>query len=422
VTIHRRGFLGASCVSMAGGAFAPRLFARAAEDSARALANDHALVVVELTGGNDGLNTVIPFEDPLYYRNRRTLAVPRKEVIRLDDRVGLHPKMAALGELYREGRVAVVQGVGYPEPNRSHFRSMEIWQTASTAPLPPAAGWLGRYLDAGSPAGPSSGAPTAADPAGAFPRGLALNATLPQAMRAARADVAVVARLDELGGGVGSGSASDQLRRKLTAAPAPKPAAAGPVDFLRRQADTLYRTADHLKRASAATPPPAAGVNYADDGLANQFRRAGQLLAAGLGVRVLYCAQDGYDTHASQAASHGDLLATLSDALAAFQRDLTARGLADRVAVLVYSEFGRRVDENASRGTDHGAASCVFVVGPKVKAGLAGTYPSLSRLGDGDLIHTTDFRSVYAAALGRWLGGPSGDGLDSAHMPLDLFS
>ena len=155
--LRRREFLGMgaaglSYVSLAGGM--PGLFARVAEASARSDANDHALVVIELDGGNDGLNTVIPFEDALYYRNRRTLGIPKKEVIRLSDRVGLHPRMKALGELFREGRVAVVQGVGYPDPDRSHFRSMEIWHTASTEPTAPRAGWLGRYLDAAKPSPP----------------------------------------------------------------------------------------------------------------------------------------------------------------------------------------------------------------------------------------------------------------------------
>ena len=153
--LRRREFLGMgaaglSYVSLAGGM--PGLFARVAEASARSDANDHALVVIELDGGNDGLNTVIPFEDALYYRNRRTLGIPKKEVIRLSDRFGLHPRMKALGELFREGRVAVVQGVGYPDPDRSHFRSMEIWHTASTEPTAPETGWLGRYLDASSAA------------------------------------------------------------------------------------------------------------------------------------------------------------------------------------------------------------------------------------------------------------------------------
>ena len=222
-------------------------------------------------------------------------------------------------------------------------------------------------------------------------------------------------------------SPADLLKRKLsTTAPRPSHgnvrAGAAPVDFFRRQAETLYRTADKLKEASRAVKPAGDEARYPEGKLADQLRRAGQILATNLGVRVLYCAQDGYDTHASQAETHANLLGTLSDSLAAFERDLTKRGLADRVAVLVFSEFGRRVDENASKGTDHGAASCVFLVGPKVKAGLAGTYPRLDKLGDGDLIYSTDFRSIYATVLGRWLGCAPENVLGGVYPTLDLFA
>jgi uncharacterized protein (DUF1501 family) len=410
--LRRREFLGMgaaglSYVSLAGGL--PGLFARVAEASAEADANDHALVVIELDGGNDGLNTVIPFEDPLYYRNRRTLAIPKKEVIPLSDRVGLHPRMKDLGELFREGRVAVVQGVGYPEPNRSHFRSMEIWHTASTEPTAPTTGWLGRYLDAWQPS------PPPAIPSD-FPCGLALTEALPQALQAGRVTVPVVAQLDSLGE---ADKGQVALLRKLsTGGPA---AARGPAAFLRQQADTLYRTADRLKAAAEkAQPMPA--IEYPEGDLGGQLRRAAQILGAGLGVRVLYVSLDGFDTHANQAEGHGKILEELSRSLAAFQRDLAARKLTDRVLVMVFSEFGRRVDENASLGTDHGAASCMFLVGAGVKGGLAGQYPSLEMLGDGDLIHNTDFRSVYATLLDGWLGCTPETVLGKAFPTLDLIA
>jgi uncharacterized protein (DUF1501 family) len=413
--MFRREFLGMgaasfSYVSLAGGM--PGLFARVAEASAQADANDHALVVVELAGGNDGLNTVIPFEDPLYYRNRRTLALPRKDIISLDDRVGLHPRMKALGELYREGQVAVVQGVGYPDPNRSHFRSMEIWHTASTEPTAPGTGWLGRYLDVWQPS------PPVAMPSD-FPCGLALTDALPQALQAQRVAVPVVAQLDSLGEADGAQVAL--LRKLSTGGPGGSATAAGPAAFLRRQADTLYRTADRLKAAAEkARPMPA--IEYPEGNLGEQLRRAAQILDADLGVRVLFVSLDGFDTHAHQAEEHGNLLEMLSRSLAAFHRDLAARKLSDRVLVMVFSEFGRRVDENASLGTDHGAASCMFLVGEQVKGGLAGQYPSLETLGDGDLIHNTDFRSVYATLLDGWLGCKAEAVLGKAFSTLDLIA
>jgi uncharacterized protein (DUF1501 family) len=402
------GVAGLSYVSLAGATRGHGLFERAAEASERAERNDHALVVIELDGGNDGLNTLIPFEDALYYRNRRTLGIPRKEVIRLDDRVGFHPRMKALGELFRAGQVAVVQGVGYPQPDRSHFRSMEIWHTATTDPAP-ATGWLGRYLEA--PSGPEPGPGP-----DAFPRGLALTDSLPQALQAQRATVPVVAQLDSLGEADETQAA---LLRKLSTAPGAK----GPAAFLRRQADTLYRTADRLK-AAVEKAPPSSAIAYPEGDLGGQLHRAAQILGADLGVRVLFVSQDGFDTHAGQADQHGNLLEGLSQSLDAFRRDLAARKLSDRVLVLVFSEFGRRVDENASGGTDHGAASCLFLVGSssQVKGGLAGRHPSLETLGDGDLIYNTDFRSVYATILDRWLGCPAEQVLGKPYPILDLIA
>jgi uncharacterized protein (DUF1501 family) len=401
--ITRRHFLGSaglSFVSLAGGL--PSLFARAADASAKADANDHVLVVVELAGGNDGLNTVVPFENPLYYKNRPTLAIPKEQAIKLSDQVGLHPQMPGLGELFREGHLAIVQGVGYPEPNRSHFRSMEIWHTASTDARPPVAGWLGKLLD-------RTAKPDDADRL----RGLALTGALPQALQAEKTVVPVVAQLESLSSH--DAPVKGKVLRKLSTAPA---AGTGPVAFMRQQADAVYRTAERLKDATAKYK---SDVVYPDGELGPQLRRAAQIVAADLGVRVLFTSQGGYDTHAGQAPAHGPLLEQLSNSLAAFYRDLGGLKRADRVLVLVFSEFGRRVDENASQGTDHGAGSCVLLVGSKVKGGVHGPHPSLEKLGDGDLIFHTDFRSVYATVLERWLGCPAPALLGQNFAPLEIL-
>ncbi|HEV3340892.1 MAG TPA: DUF1501 domain-containing protein [Pirellulales bacterium] len=401
----RRAFLqttaGLSFVSLAG--VVHPLLARAAEASADADRNDHVLVVVELAGGNDGLNTVIPFENPLYYKNRPTLGIAKGDVVKLSDQLGLHPRMAALGELFRDGRVAVVQGVGYPEPDRSHFRSMEIWHTASTQKRPPTAGWLGRLLDT-----------TVGDNESQF-AGLSLTGSLPQALRADKVVVPVVEKLQSIAQGGDAASPQDALVRKLATAPR---AAAGPVDFMRRQAETVYRAAERLKDAASRYRSSTA---YPDTPLAGQLRQAAEIINADLGMRVLFASQDGYDTHAEQGDMHGELLGQLSEALSAFDRDLTELKKADRVVVLVFSEFGRRVDENASRGTDHGAASSLFVVGSPVKGGLLGKYPSLEELGDGDLIFNTDFRSVYTTLLDGWLGCPAPQVLRDEFAKLELL-
>ncbi|HWB14551.1 MAG TPA: DUF1501 domain-containing protein [Pirellulales bacterium] len=405
----RRAFLqttaGLSFVSLAGGV--SPLLARAAELSAGADRNEHVLVVVELAGGNDGLNTVVPFENSLYYKNRPTLGIAKDQVVRLSDQLGLHPRMAALGELFRDGRVAVVQGVGYPEPDRSHFRSMEIWHTASTQKQPPTAGWLGRLLDT---------APGANDTPFA---GLSLTSSLPQALRADKVAVPVVAQLQSIALGTEGASPREALVRKLaTSFRDPKGSGgAGPVDFMQRQAETVYRAAERLKDAASRY---RSSTDYPDTPLGGQLRQAAEIINADLGVRVLFASQDGYDTHAEQADTHAELLGQLSEALSAFDRDLTELKKADRVVLLVFSEFGRRVDENASRGTDHGAASSVFVVGSPVKGGLLGKYPSLEQLGDGDLIYNTDFRSVYAGLL-DWLGCPSREVLRGEFAKLELL-
>ncbi len=391
MSTNRREFLGLaglSFVSLTG--FAPRLFAAAAEESAATAVSDHVLVVVELSGGNDGLNTVIPFENDLYYKNRRTLGIPRANIHKLADGLGLHPAMETLAELYKEGRVAIVQGAGYPEPDRSHFRSMEIWQTASTEKLAPSAGWLGRFVD---------NLPQKPDDA-ALP-GLAFTGSLPQACQAEKAVFPVVGELDAFAGAEQPEQTAIALRRKLTTASGKSK---GSVQFLRSQSAVVYRTVDRLKGAAEKYKST---IEYPGSELGGQLKHAAQILAGDLGVRVMYVSQDGYDTHSGQAEAHTGLLGDLSTSLAAFDKDLKALGLADKVAVVVFSEFGRRVDENASAGTDHGAASCLFVAGAKIRGGLYGEYPRLDKLGEGDLLFNTDFRSVYATLLEKWLGCPA---------------
>jgi uncharacterized protein (DUF1501 family) len=408
--LTRRQFLGsgAGLSALALGGPLPGLFARAAQDAARSDRNDRVLVIVELAGGNDGLNTVIPFEDDLYHKARPTLHVAKEQVQKLSDQVGLHPSMDAAAQLFKDGRLAVVQGVGYPDPDRSHFRSMEIWQTASTARRAPTTGWLGRVLDA-----------TARDGDDETVAGLALTDSLPQAFLADKLSVPVVKKIETFGTGVADGPEADPPRAKLLRALSTGPTVQGePIPFLRRQAETAYRTAAKLRDAAAKYQ---SDVDY-PGGLGAQLRRAAQVIAADIGVRLVWVSQDGYDTHSKQAPAQQALLGELSGALAAFQKDLDKQKVADRVLLLTFSEFGRRVDENASQGTDHGAASCLFVCGSKVKGGLVGTYPSLAKLGEGDLIHTVDFRAVYATVLEKWLGCDAAKLLGEKFKSVDLLT
>jgi uncharacterized protein (DUF1501 family) len=407
--LTRRQFLGTSAglSALTLGGTVPGLFARAADDAAKADRNDRVLVVVELAGGNDGLNTVIPFEDDRYHKARPTLHIAKEQVQKVTDHVGLHPSMEAAAQLFREGKVAVVQGVGYPQPDRSHFRSMEIWHTASTAPRPPSTGWLGRVLDAGYKEGDDDAL-----------AGVALTDGLPQALVAEKLTVAAVRQIENFNTGVADTPDADPPRARLLRQMSTGPTVKGePIPFLRRQAETAYRTAAKLRDAAANYQ---SDVEYPGD-LGAQLRRASQVIAANLGVRLLWVSQGGYDTHSKQAPAHQALLGELSGALAAFQKDIEKHKAAERVLVLTFSEFGRRVDENASQGTDHGAASCLFLCGSKVRGGLAGTYPSLEKLGEGDLIHTVDFRSVHATILEKWLGCDAAKLLGGRFAPLDLL-
>ena len=346
---------------------------------------ERVLVVLQLSGGNDGLNTLVPHAQDAYYRLRPTLAQPRSTLHRLDDAHGLHPSMGALAELFAEGRMCAVQRVGYPDPDRSHFRSMEIWHTAD--PLAPAGdtGWLGRLADQIARESPSM---LAAIHVGGSERPLALrgreflapsvrNARSFELHPAAKRLAPERARLLEC-----SENPSRELR------------------FLRESAAAAQAAAARIEEL-AARPSPVA---WPDHALAARLRLVARLICGGIGTRVFHVEHAGFDTHVRQARGHAELLGQLSTALAAFQSDLAACGVEERVLTLVFSEFGRRVQENGSRGTDHGAAAPVFLVGGGVRGGLHGAELDLERLVDGDIPFATDFRSVYATLEREWMG------------------
>jgi uncharacterized protein (DUF1501 family) len=377
--ITRRGFLkgsaGLGTGALSLGIPLPGLWRRAAS-AAETRADLPILVVVELTGGNDGLNTVVPLADDVYHKSRPTLRIEPDKVLRLDDRVGLHPAMKELNSLWESGDLAMVQGVGYPNPNRSHFRSMEIWQTGWLG-LAPTAGWLGRVADA-DPAlrlchvGPQT-----------VPLALRGRKTVPQAL-ASLADYRLMpgAGLVDLSGVGDSGDpVLDQVRRQFTAA---------------RELSTRLAAIPAAPGATAPAPAP--------DTLEGRLDTIRRLIEADSQFRIYYTAQEGFDTHAAQRFAHQDLLRKVSQGVAGFLKGLKASRIDERVVVLMFSEFGRRLKENASGGTDHGTAAPVLLAGKPVKGGLIGPPPDLARLDDsGDPRFTTDFRDVYATLLRRWL-------------------
>jgi uncharacterized protein (DUF1501 family) len=357
------------------------------------------LVVIQLDGGNDGINTIVPFRDEGYAKHRKVLRLPVERLIKVDDQIGLHPAMSAAATLLESGRLAIVPGVGYPNPNRSHFESMAIWQSARLDQEERASGgWLGRGLDGSANA--SHGTPAAL---------FAGSGALPVALRGRRTVAAAIDRPEDLELGKGAGF------RLAASGDDPSDAVAA---FVSRTTLEAYTTADRL-RGAAHTGNGSA--RYPDAALAQHLRLVAAMLKADFRTRVFYTMQTGYDTHAGQLTAHAGLLESLSTSLLAFLDDLAAAKLADRVLILCFSEFGRRVAENGSAGTDHGTAGPVLLAGPCVRPGVFGHMPSLIDLDEGDLKSTMDFRRVYATLLERWLGLASKEALGGAFDTLPLL-
>jgi len=382
------------------------LNAQAADSSIQALTGkDHPiLVVLQLAGGNDGLNTVIPFEDDLYFKARPTLAIPKTDVLTLDGLVGLNPSLAPLKNLYDGGNLAIIQGVGYPNPNRSHFRSTEIWQTASDARQNLTKGWIGRYFDNCC--------------AGADPTvGVVLGDQLPEAFNAANPTGVAIGRPGNLGfdrendpdearlfaelNGLEPASMSGDSIGNLSG---PSKSGMSALEYLQRTALDAQVSTDKIKQVLKGTKNEA---SYPKSQLANSLSLISRLIAGGLPTRVYYASQGGYDTHAGQVNTQKRLLNELAASLAAFCSDLKAKGIFDRVLVMTFSEFGRRVSENANGGTDHGTAAPMFICGGNVKPGLYGKQPPLDRLDAGDLFYNVDFRSAYSTILTKWMQAPA---------------
>lgn len=357
---------------------------------------DRILIVVQLSGGNDGLNTVIPLFSEEYHRARPTLAIPKSDSLKISDQFGLHPQMSGFRSLYEEGLISIVQGVGYPNPNRSHFRSMEIWHTARPETRSVSTGWLGRYFDNAC----SGCAPP--------PAGINFGANIPQALQGEQNKVIALTDPEKLGWQPlteepGSfNSEMETLQRLLTS---------GTIT-----AETLFiahTTLDSVVSAdqiSDALKKGTTTATYPDTEFGTSLKTVAQLISGGLKTRVYYLSLSGFDTHANQTGHHDELLADYSSGMRSLFDDLKASGNADRVLVLTFSEFGRRLSENASGGTDHGTANPVFLLGTRVSPGIFGKFPSLSP-NDldpiGDPVHTTDFREVYATILEKWLQTPS---------------
>ena len=333
-------------------------------------AQDNVLIFIQLNGGNDGLNTFIPFNDPLYYENRAKIGVTKTEVINAINGLGFHPALKDLAKISQDGNLTVVQNVGYPNPNRSHFRSQEIWQTASDSQQYLDYGWLGRFLDIQCK--DENLASLNVDSIDS----LALKAANPTGLT-----VKDFSRIQ----GIANGSESEM---KLSDNPQ--------LDFVRKlqfaSLEGMEEISKALQNAKNYTE------TYANNALAKNLEWMGKLIKGGLNSKIYYTSLSGFDTHNNQVQTHQRQLTILNDAVFSFYNDMKQNNLLSRVTVVVFSEFGRRVKENGT-GTDHGTAGPMMIIGGNNKGKIIGTNPNLSNLDNGDLIFETDFRSIYATLL-----------------------
>jgi uncharacterized protein (DUF1501 family) len=368
-------------------------------------------VVLQMAGGNDGLNTVIPHSNDFYFRARTRIGIPAAQVLKLNDQLGLHPSLAGFKELYDAGQLAIVQGVGYPNPNRSHFRSTEIWQTASDSERFEQYGWLGKYFDnACSGADPTVainiGRQTPQAFAAKHPKCISLENPQNYRFISSRSAGKSADMMEESYREMNEPaleSSADNSGATIEAIAGRGVASTGSVmDYIERTALDAQISSDKIRTISNKIQNQA---TYPASQLGNSLKLVARLIGGGMATRVFYVSQGGYDTHTNQAATQTRLLKELGDATKAFCDDLKAQGNSERVLIMTFSEFGRRVAENANGGTDHGAAAPLFIIGNRVRAGLLGSYPSLAPadLFQGDLKYTVDFRSVYAAVLEGWL-------------------
>jgi uncharacterized protein (DUF1501 family) len=405
----RREFMTNAAIFSAVG-MAPQFLTHAVEAATRSIEgfqDDRILVVVQLSGGNDGLNTLVPFNDDAYYRGRPQLGLKGERLLKLNDELAFNAELAGLKSLYDDGHLAIVQGTGYPNPDRSHFRSMEIWHTASGSNEFIGSGWIGRYFDhnCSGTAGPHVGVSLGKERPQAFDgeRGLGVSFENPRRY------------------GWEPGRTTDTVEN-FTRLNASGVAGNNTLDFLRRVTSNAIMSSKEVSEAAERGGVDSGGRRaIGRGGPSHALNAVASLIKGNLATRIFYVSASGFDTHANQSGQHDSLLRQVSDSLASFQEQLKRDGTSDRVLTMVFSEFGRRVAENGSGGTDHGTAAPMFLVGELLHPGLHGKMPSLTELDQGDLIHTVDFRSVYANVLEGWFGVDARTVLGDTFTPLKVI-
>jgi len=376
---------------------------------------DRVLVVVQLSGGNDGLNTVVPFGDDDYNRARPGIRI--NDALKLDgaNGIGLNPALRPLQEMIGQGRAAVVNGVGYPNPNRSHFKSMDIWHSAKTNEKDQRGrGWVGQALDNAYPLDRNGNAPD--DAAMAC---VSIGNNAPMAVQGKHVKPVSFQNASSFRwAGRDVHQVVSEGYDAIHQSDSPKTDAADPLAFVHRTSLDAQVASDKVRKAVQG----GTEVRFPASALSTQLQMVAKMIRAELPTRVYYVTLGGFDTHAQQSNKHTQLLTQFAGAMKAFYDELHKTGHDGRVVSLAFSEFGRRLRQNASGGTDHGVAGPSFVFGPAVKHGLHGKYPNLNNLDQGDLIHTVDFRSVYADILDNWMAIDSAKTLGAKYDHLGLFT
>lgn len=403
IQLSRRDFLRRTSLASAS-LFIPQFMRASGTLSFGDAGKPKILVVIQLSGGNDGLNTVIPFRNDIYYEKRPVIGIKAPDLIRISDDTGLNPSLQGLADLYLNGEAVIINNVGYPNPNRSHFRSMDIWQSASDESKYLSSGWLGRILDA-----------TCQDQCVSPHYAVEMDDSLSLAMK---------------GDHISGFAVRDPKSLRKTGANPFIDGVAGMTDleenlehpqvaYLHKVLSDTYESTGYLQEQSKVFSSTAV---YPGTDLGRQLKAIAELIISGSETRIYYVSHSGFDTHAGQRGQQDRQLKIYSDALKVFTDDLKSNGRFDETMVLTFSEFGRRVEQNASNGTDHGTANNVFVMSGGLKrAGIVNDLPDLSNLDEGDLRFQTDFRSIYATIIDRWLHADSGKILQGNFGAIDFI-
>ncbi len=414
--LSRRDFIQDSLAVVSLGLSVPTIFSKAiaaaAEQNNAASVSGKTLIVVQMAGGVDGINALIPYKDAAYRANRSALGVAEKDMLVVNERIAFNPGMAKLKEIFDQGKLAIIEGVGYPNPNFSHFKAMDIWQSADPDGHA-TEGWLGRYFDGLTDA---DGHPLV---------GLSYGSRSPTSFTSSKLSLPAVSSLETFSLQNAAGDKNPDARRSslLKLYDVYKPANTRFAALLDTTIENAYQSSLQLNAAHTTYKP---AVTYPQSSLATGLRLLAELIdsggSGGVPLRVGHVMLGGFDTHTQQDATLERLLKDTSESINAFWQDVRAHGHGDDVLIMTWSEFGRRVKENAQAGTDHGSAVPIFIIGNAVKGGFYGEPASLSNLDNGNLRFTTDFRSVYSTVLERWLQAPSDGILNGRYTQLNVLN